>query len=163
MAQGSAAFVWNRSARTYVNASVTRSGWSGPGYTNVVMRGDAFWLKNGSTSNDYVAAFSGEVPDSTLEGTTTVNNVGGPATAFGYPYPADIYFTNTVLYQNSVQGDTLSIWSGTTYNNYSKTRSGWSGASPMSNLVVRLGQGFWFSTTNAAVVSWTETVPYNLH
>ena len=149
------AHIWDRTKNGYYSTSKTRSGWGSIGTSNI-MRGDAFWLQNGSLTANYVVVFSGEVPDSTLEATTTVSQIS-QVDAVGYPYPADILWTNTTLAKNSLVGDWLHVWNGAGYVSYSKTRGGWGVAETNT---IRLGQGFWFQTTNT--VAWTESVPYNL-
>jgi hypothetical protein len=67
------------------------------------------------------------------------------------------------LGKRTVIGEVVYIWTGSNYVNYTRDRAGWAkaGGGYASNLVIRLGQGFWFSTTN--LLNWSEVVSYNLH
>lgn len=159
---GSYAFIWDRGGvqGSYINCSKSsRSGWT-PG-TNILHRGDAFWLYvpgSVATAAQYEVVLSGEVPDSTLESTTTVDNIRS-VDAVGYPYPTDTLWTNTTLAKGAPVGSYVHVWNGAAYDTYNKgARSGWT---TPAGFVLRMGQAFWFQTV--AATNWTEIVPYNLH
>jgi hypothetical protein len=98
----------------------------------------------------------GEVPDAITAPTTTINDVTG-VNLVGYPYPADIKWTNTQLAKNGVVNDQLFTWNITNqaYNIFTRTVGGWAGG---TNVVIRPGEGFWFRTTRTQ--TWTEAKPY---
>jgi hypothetical protein len=129
----------------------TRSGWS-PG-TNVIKRGDAFFVRSAGTTNLY---FMGEVPDSSSSPSSEFAQVTGLG-AFGYPYPVACAWTNMSLSENGMIGDSLAIWdaSNQVYVGFARTRSGWGDA---TNLVIQPGQGFWYRS--AVTQTWTVVKPY---
>ncbi|MBM4142709.1 MAG: hypothetical protein FJ225_03815 [Lentisphaerae bacterium] len=150
---GSGAFIWDRVSKTYKTSTLGRGGWSG---TNVIIRGDAFWLKNtGSTTN--VVTLKGEVPyyynDSA---TTTVSQISG-IDAVAYAYPVDAFWTNTALAKAAAVNDALYIWNGGSYDVYTKGRAGWS---TPAGFKIAAGRAFFVKT--AAAIDWTEVAPYNL-
>ena len=94
---GSKAYIWDRAASGYALASVGRGGWAGDGATNVILRGDGFWLYNSDTVTNEVS-LKGEVPaainggdSTTLAGYTAANGAtvttdGDIATFTSVPY-----------------------------------------------------------------------------
>jgi len=153
---GSFAYIWDRTSNGYISASRTaRGGW---GITNLILRGDAVWLKPAAGTPDVTVTFMGEVPGNyNVAATTTVANISG-IDAVGYGYPVDILWTNTALSQAVPDGSFLHVWTGTGYNSYSKTaRGGWGTA---NSLQIKAGQAFWIQTS--VPTDWEETVPYNL-
>jgi len=156
---GSMAYIWDRNSKSYQIESMGRSGWL-PG-TNRLYRGDGFWLKGVATTSDYTVTVMGEVPDSILEMTTTVNNISS-VDAAGYAYPADVLWTNTTLAKGANSADMIYIWNSTnqTYSIYSIGRSGWN---TPADYKIRAGQAFWYRRGGGGPTNWIETVPYNLH
>jgi hypothetical protein len=153
--QGSGAFIWDRANSIYIASSRTKAGWSG---TNVIHRGDGFWLSNAGAEPATVALM-GEVPaDYNNSATTTVSEISG-TDAVGYAYPTDIVWTNTTLAQTVDSGSGLFIWDedGQTYAAYSKTKAGWS---TPEGFALKAGRAFWISTSTP--VDWTEIAPYDL-
>ena len=150
--QDSSILIWDRVGDSYISGSRTRSGWD---ITNIIIRGDGFWLRNaGATTN--TVTFLGEVPEDYNDaGTTTVYNVDG-LDAVGYAYPTDVVWTNTELAKNA-NTDSVLVWNGSGYDSYSKTRSGWD--SP-AGYTIEAGKGFWVGTS--ASIDWAEVVPYDL-
>ncbi len=153
---GSNAILWNRETKSYVFGGRTRSGWS---MTNVILRGDAFWLRPAADTGPHTVTFMGEVPAAyNMAQETVVDNIQG-TDAVGYAYPVDIIWTNTTLAQVVPTGSNLIIWDldSQSYTFYGKTRSGWS--TPPS-FEIKAGQGFWIRSTDP--VDWEEEVPYTL-
>ncbi|MDD4872934.1 MAG: hypothetical protein PHR77_20460 [Kiritimatiellae bacterium] len=159
--QGSWCHIWSRATLGYISTSRTRGGWGLPGGTSVLMRGDAFWMQvpaSAATGALHEVVLMGEVPDSIgADATTTVNNIN--LSAVGYPYPADILWTNTTLAKAGKIGDWFHYWTRTnqSWQSWNKTRGGWGTA---STLVINPGDGFWYQTS---ATNWTELCPYNLH
>jgi hypothetical protein len=155
--QNSSVFIWNRSSSSYIAENKTRSGW-GPG-TNPITRGVGMFLKAPSgtgVSNQYTVYFMGEVPDAITSPTTTISGITG-VNLHGYPYPADVFWTNTGLAKNGQQNDTLYLWDITnqSYIAYNRTRSGWGTG---TNVILRPGQAFWYISTTTQ--TWSEVKPY---
>jgi hypothetical protein len=156
--QGSSVFIWNKATASYVGENKIRTGWS-PG-TNRITRGVGMFIKGpgglANVSNQYTVYFMGEVPDSLTAPTTSISGITG-VNLHGYPYPADIQWTNTGLARNGAQGDSLFIWdvSNQTYVGYNRIRTGWGAG---TNVILRPGQGFWYSSTT--VQNWVEIKPY---
>ncbi len=152
---GSFAWIWDRTSNSYVADSRGRAGWSS---TNVILRGDAVWLKPSGTNVNTVT-FMGEVPgDYNQAETTTVHNIAG-TDAVGYTYPVNMIWTNTTLSTGLAAGASIVVWNLQTqaYETYSKTRAGWS---TPAGYTIPAGQAFWVRT--AVPFDWTEAVPYNL-
>lgn len=84
--------------------------WS-PDPTNVLIRGDALFVKAPSGQGDVVVTVLGEVPDSRTAPTTDYYIEGTDQfTAFGFSYPADVPLTNTQLHAEADIGDSISWW-----------------------------------------------------
>jgi len=152
---GSSAFIWDRATKSYISAGRTKAGWS---TTDVIYRGDGFWLKNGGVATNFVS-FMGEVPaEYNNAATTTIAQLTG-INAVGYAYPTDVVWTNTTLSQASVVGDSLFLWDevAQTYQSYGKTKAGWN---TPAGLTISAGRAFWIKTT--ATIDWTEVAPYSL-
>jgi len=152
---GSSAFIWDRANQTYIPAGRTKAGWA---LTNVIYRGDGFWLQNGGTTASEVALM-GEVPaEYNNSATTTVAQISG-INAVGYAYPTDVVWTNTSLAQLSVTGDSLFIWDevGQVYLPFGKTKGGWD--TPLG-FTIPAGRAFWIKTSTT--IDWTEVAPYSL-
>lgn len=150
---GSDAFIWNRISDSYIADSRGRGGWTS---TNLILRGDAVWLRPTPGSGEITVTFMGEVPGSYNEAdTTTVFNIAG-ADAVGYSYPVDILWTNTAL---SVSATDLFVWDIDlqTYVAYSKGRGGWGAA---DTLEIKAGNAFWVNVS--APTDWEEVAPYDL-
>lgn len=156
---GSSVYIWDRSLNGYVSAGKTRSGWTGTGAANVLLRGDAIWLVPPKDNTQRTVTFMGEVPGSyNLAETTTVYSISG-ADAVGYAYPVDVLWTNTTLAQALPTGASLYTWDTVSqgYLNFGKTRSGWGTANA---LTIKAGQGFWVVTSTP--IDWQEVAPYDL-
>ena len=150
---GTRVLFYDTSLPGYRTDSKSFAGWS----TNITFtRGKGFWFQVPTTapSNNYDIFLMGEVPDSTTAPNTT-NVVASGITQIGYPYPADVLWTNTTLARGSPNGTILYTWDGTNYIPNNKSFAGW--ANP--NLVLTPGQGFWYRTANAAT-NWVEVKPY---
>lgn len=152
-------YLWDRVTASYKSVTkLARGGWGSAG-SNRVQRGEGFWLKvPAAASNEtYDVFLMGEVPDRYTAPTTTIPGLSG-ANMLGYPYPVQVYWTNTVLAMTSPPNSSLFLWNPTSqaYQSYTKlARGGWGTG---SNIVLQPGQGFWFRTTSS--VSWVEIKPY---
>jgi len=156
----STAYIWDRIQNTYLTAGKNaRGAWSGA-YTNLILRGDAVWIKPGGT-NETTLTFVGEVPAAyNMAGTTTVANISG-ADAVGYSYPVDRFFTNTTLATALPNLSTIYMWdkAGQTYVSYGKNaRGAWSAGTDV--LEIKAGEAFWVSTPTP--LEWEEVAPYTL-
>lgn len=153
-------YLWNYATREYrpIVQRSSRGGW-GSGGSNLVCRGEGFWVKipSGAASNSYPVFLMGEVPDRTTAPTTTIESLTG-LNILGFPYPVDVIWTNTDLAKKLPGDSLLYLWGGSSYiGPYQKSaRSGTWGEA--SNLVVRPGQAFWVKTTGT--VDWVEGKPY---
>jgi len=155
---GSRAWIFNRATQSYATCAKLKGGWSGSGTTNVIFRGDAFWLYNGGTTTNEVA-FMGEVPYTYNDGkTSTVYSIQG-YDGVGYAFPVDVIWTNTTLSQNMTTGDRLFVWDDEgNYSSYARLKGGW--ATP-AGLTIPAGRAFFVYTTGASV-DWEEIAPYDL-
>lgn len=153
---GTEAFIWDRSSKGYISTSMGRGGWTA---TNIILRGDAVWLRPPAGTGPHTITFMGEVPgDYNNAGTTTVDNISG-IDAVGYSYPIDIDWTNTALSIAAPAASELLVWNIVTqgYDIFSKGRAGWS--TPAS-YKIKAGQGFWIRS--ASPLNWEEVTPYDL-
>jgi len=156
--ESSKAYIWDRATTNYLVATLARGGvWD---TTNLILRGDAFWLKSSSATETSVVTLLGEVPhEYNQSATTTVYNVGG-LDAVGYAYPADVDWTNTTLAKNAVENDKMYFWDegAQDYAILTVARGGaWD-----STVIVPAGRAFWFKKADGSSVDWTEIVPYDL-
>lgn len=154
----SLAWVWSRTNSTYIPFSLGRGGWTpNPGPT--ILRGDAFWLYNGSATVTSSVCILGEVPSESIGITNTVVLNCNGINALGYPYPSAEYWTNTALAKNATTGN-LWLWDtvNQTYLPYSVGRGGWN--TPPGQKI-KPGEAFWLqsdSTTN-----WSSPKPYTIY
>jgi len=150
---GSSAYLWDTQTQAYKSfTKATRGGWNAFGTNRITAGTGAFAkLPANIATNIY---FSGDVPTA---GTSIIYQVNGYALV-AYPYPVDMAFTNTTLAKNSSIGDSISIWSNG-WTVYTKaTRGGWGAG---SNAVLKVGQAFFYKSTNTA--SRGEIKPYTIN
>lgn len=157
----SKAYIWDRSANAnaggYITATYARGGiWD---QTNIILRGDAFWLKPAGTDTNFVTLL-GEVPaEYNNSATTVVGNISG-VDAVGYAYPTDVDWTNTALAKSALEKDKMYFWdtAAQAYQTLTVARGGaWDGT-----VTIPAGTAFWFKTDDGRTVSWEEIVPYDL-
>ena len=148
---GTVIYFYDSISRQYVIENKSFAGW-GPG-TNMLPRGRGFWLKapHRVTATNFDYYFMGNVPEA--RATTTM--VARGFNLIGYPYPADITWTNTRLSTNRGSGQLVYLWNSSnqayTVINYSFI--GWA-----ANPTIHPGEGFWYVSTNN--LTWIEPKPY---
>ena len=163
---GTTLYVWDSSGQKYSYESlITQKGvgltWS-PN-TNVLHRGHGFWLKipASAASNEYAVFLVGELPDSDTAPQTQSTILEG-FNLIGYPYPAQVIWTNVSLAQAAALGDTLYTFTGSGYQYntlISNKGVGIQWTVPTQKMVI--GKGYWFErTAGAGTVQWNETKPY---
>lgn len=153
---GSEAYIWDRVSSGYIVDSRTRTGWT---KTNIILRGDALWLRPKSGTGTNSVQFSGEVP-SVANGaaSTTITGLTG-LNAIGYAYPADVVWTNTPLSLAMPSAGELYVWDPVAgYEVFSKSRTGWS---TPDGYTIPAGKGFWVNM-GSATNDWTQVIPYSL-
>ena len=105
-----------------------------------------FWVKVPASAAEasYELVLKGQVPDAS----STSNMLWNGLNMLGFPYTADVAFTNTQLYAQSVPGDKMYVYDPS-INNYlpAMSKSGigsqqWSAAAKA--LVLKEGMGFWY-------------------
>ena len=150
---GSAVSLWDREIGAYLVESLEESGWV-PG-TNVVDRGEGFWLKGPADSEgvDFIAYLVGRVP---ATGSTTQG--GGPGlTLLGYPYPKAMMWEDLAAAIAAQPGDKLYQWNSLqqAYDIYTRGDQEWIDT---DGLTIPAGEGFLFEAGEA----WmgTEECPY---
>ncbi len=157
----SSVYLWDNGAQQYLpSIGKTAFGW-GPGASNKLTRGRAFFIRTPSTATN-VASFPihlmGEVPDQiTAPTTTTAVAVGLGLTA--YTYPVATSWTNTALAKSLPIFSSIYVWdvSAQAYlPSMGKTVFGWSPAAKA--LVLQPGQGIIVQSTGT--VSAVEVKPY---
>ncbi len=155
---GSFAWIWDRAQNTYISGS--RSGFGGWGLTNVILRGDAVWLKPKTGTGAHTITFMGEVPaEYNLAGTTTVHNIAG-IDAVGYSYPVDIVWTNTTLAAAAPSGAFLYVWNIESQGYATYSKSGFGGWNTPAGYTIKSGQAFWIKAEGP--IDWVEEAPYDL-
>lgn len=156
---GSFAWIWDREAKGYVSA--TRGlfdGWTAT--TNVILRGDAVWLKAAPGSGEQTVAIMGEVP-AAYNGseTTTVHNIS-TVDAVGYAYPVDVNWADeTTLASDLAVGSSIVLWDVDAQGYVSFVKGlfdGW-GTEP---IIIPAGHAFW--VRSSSIIDWEETAPYSL-
>jgi len=153
---GSEAFIWDRVNKGYIPATLSRGNWTA---TNVILRGDAIWLRPSANSGPQTVTFMGEVPsENNNASTTTVHNISG-IDAVGYAYPVDKVWTETSLAAAVPNASELLVWNIETqgYETFTKSRGAWT---TPAGYEIKAGQGFWIRTADP--VDWVEGIPYDL-
>ena len=135
------------------------NGWA----TNLVFQGFmGFWVKIPNTAvpatqTVWEVVLKGEVPDAG----SVSNLVKVGLNQLGYPYTADLTFSNSALFGLANVNVQLIIWNPATTNYvggiYTKPGFGTWAAGPV---VIKLGQGFWFKRVNGTNFTYTENRPY---
>lgn len=151
---GSNAYLWDRSAKSWVIAAKGSRGWSPD---SAITRGDAFFLQvpaGGATAEVFML---GEVPGSNNGADTTViDNVEGDA--IGFPYPAATTLSAMDIANQAASGANVYLWDQVNQAwsaPVNKGSRGWS-----SDPVIEPGQGFFITTSIGSLVDATETKPY---
>ena len=131
------------------------TGWS----SNVTFRGFmGFWVKvaNTGTQTVYDVVLNGQVPFAN----TSSNIVSSGLNMLGFPYTADVAFTNTALYAQSVNGDQLHVYNtaANNYTTYTRNVTGWPAAA--RSLILTQGLGFWYKSSRGTPVLDVEARPY---
>ncbi|MDA0577618.1 MAG: hypothetical protein O3B24_05910, partial [Verrucomicrobia bacterium] len=122
-----------------------------------------FWIKipDSAPLASYDVVMKGQVP----LGSTSSNVVAGGLNMLGFPYTADVVFSNTALFANSQVGDQLVLWNPAT-SNYSGgqyVKAGF-GANPWgagSSVVLKQGVGFWYASNTNVPKLYVEGRPYS--
>jgi hypothetical protein len=153
---GSQMFFYKDSVTGYQTDTRIVSGWS----TNIVFHGFmGFWVRVNPAAPlaSYDVVFKGQAP---MDGTTS-NLVVNGLNMLGFPYTADVAFTNTQLYAQSFNGDLLYVFDGPTQNYLTygpRTVGGW--PANAKALTLKLGQGFWYKSNRVSPILDTESRPY---
>ena len=130
-----------------------RSGLSGNWTANIDFHGFmGFWVQvpNGPDPQSFSVVLKGQVPDASSISNLVVNGLN----MLGYPYTADVAFSNTALYAASSGGDKLYVYNQATqaYLLPPYQKSGLSGSwGAAETLVLEQGQGFWYVSTGADI------------
>ncbi|MCE9615687.1 MAG: hypothetical protein K8T26_15570 [Lentisphaerae bacterium] len=151
---GSQIFWYKNPQEGYKTDTRVGSNWG----TNIVYHGFmGFWVKVNPTAAlaSYDVVFKGQVP---MESTVS-NVVVSGLNMLGFPYTADVAFTNTALYNLGRPSDQMIVYDPVAgYTTYTRLGGGW-GATAKA-LVIKQGQGFWYkSTTNSPLLD-VEARPY---
>lgn len=164
---GSQVFYWDHSAPTPVYQGSERvtnlffNGWDGA----LTLDGTkGFWLiPGGAPASTYDVAFLGEVP---LRESFTNMVPKNALMMTSYPYTADVSFSNTALYANSVVGDQLYWWNPAidNYVGYESVSNlffeGWDNGG--EEWLIPQGTGFWYIRADVgdALLTIADTRPY---
>jgi len=153
---GSRVSLWDAGAQSYKTFQKSKGSWGTPG-TNVVLRGEALFLRAPAGSSQEVYLM-GEVPDSTTAPSTTVSVVSG-LNMVGSGYPVSTAWTGTTLSASLPDGSRVSVWDGSSYVTIQKAKGSW-GASGNS-LVIEPGDGVFIRSQSGSTIDWNQTKPYN--
>jgi hypothetical protein len=126
--------------------------------TNLAFQGFmGFWIKipAAAANPSYDVVLKGQVP---MDNTTS-NIVVSGLNMLGYPYTADVAFSNTALFASAQTGDQLNLWNPSTTNYTQFTKPGF-GTWVAGAQILRQGQGFWFKRAAGTPVLDTEARPY---
>lgn len=135
-------------------------GLSGWGQTNITFRGFmGFWVKVAApqtTQQVWDVVFNGQVPMANSASNVVVSGLN----MLGFPYTADVDFTNTALYAQAFNGDQLHVYNtaSNNYKTYTKTFSGW--PADAKALKLTQGLGFWYKSGRSTPVLDVEARPY---
>jgi hypothetical protein len=154
--------LWDDEAQQYKPAySRSAFGWGTPG-TNVLYRGMGFWLRMPAlaTPSNVTVLLTGEIPDATTAPTTTLTAVPG-YNVDGYPYPAQIKWTNTQYAQSLPVNSEITGWDSTNQvwmASIAKSAAGWGATG--NAMVVESGSGFLIRSLENTNVVIAEAKPY---
>ncbi len=127
---------------------------TGPGWlpgTNVITRGQSFWVKSPSDKDVFLM---GEVPDSGDAQTSITLQTGYQL--ISYPYPTDIDLMNTAISSNAVDSDQIFVFNGSSYVPYNYLAgAGWL----PDSFTIQPGVGFWYHRIGTPVTV-NELKPY---
>lgn len=159
---GTTVFAWNPQLLNYTSDSYVEDDEGNPAWgTNVIYRGNmGFWISVPNFGPEsYDVTMSGEVPMQSVD----TNAVYTGFNLLGYPFTADISWTNTAVAKTAQLGDTLYLWNSASNNYISASyveddegNPGWS----EKDLVIQPGMGFWYYTGKAPFFN-NEVRPYN--
>jgi hypothetical protein len=136
--------------------------------TNLLTPGKGVWINIPTTapSNSYTAYMMGEVPDRNNMGAGS----GGTAVVYiidgfnliGYPFPAEVLWTNTDLAKQAVTGDVLWTWNGAGYGfNQYAFQKGVGTIWSQPTQVLYVAQGYWYQrAVGNGALTWREPKPY---
>jgi len=157
------AHIWDRNRKAYVIAGYDEADevWAGEGATNVILRGDGFWIAPPKDGISYTITLTGEVPGTYNEaGVTTIPGITG-GDFVGYPYPVDILWGDTELANKLPIGSNLYLWESK-WITYSKV--GFIGWGAAAGIPIKMGCGIFVRppTNDTNIYNWVEQVPYDL-
>lgn len=153
---GSNAYMWDRSAKSWVLAAKGTRGWSPDA---AVARGDAFFLQvaAGAAEPAYDVFLLGEVPGANNNAdSTVVDNVEGDAV--GFPYPAATALSAMDMATQAASGASVYLWDQVNQawaTPVTKGSRGWA-----SDPTIEPGEGFFIVTAVGAPIDATEVKPY---
>ena len=163
-AAGSTVYFWNTQTKNWDYGTLTKTAratnWAAAVRTKKILPGEMFLYK---PNEDQAIMITGEVPD---EGQLEVNiNAAGDYSALGYPYPAEIAWTNTPIALNANGGDTVYFWNTQTknwdYGTLTKTARATNWASSVRAKVVAPGEGFFFKAASGDATTASFERPYD--
>lgn len=154
--EGSTVFAYDASASppAYVADTLTFLGWD----ANINYNGSmGLWIyvDPSAPNASYDVVFAGEVPMAA----TTTNEVYAGYNLMGYPYTADVSWTNTALAKKieAIGEGTIFVYDPSTgYSGNSYTFLGWDDP----GMILKQGKGFWVYTPSTQFTN-VEVRPYN--
>jgi len=149
---GSTVHAFDPVTKAYASDERSSMGWSG----NIVYRQNlGFWvmIPDNAPKQTYAFTYCGQV----LTSGTVTNMIYPNLNMVSYPFPCNVAWTNTTLATQAAIGDQLYNWNGSNYVIFTKTASGWGGA---TNLSVPIGTGFMYRSSRSEPISCAEHCPY---
>lgn len=151
---GSEFYYWDNTLNVWNGGASGSKGWASGLGDRVLLPGEGFFFKPGST---YTVHLNGTPPDSPV-----TNMVSGypDINVLGYPYPADILWTDTQLADQLSPGSVISFWDRTNYTFHTTffkgpiaKGGGWGNVA--SNTLIHAADGFVFKQYGGDFL-WSE-------
>lgn len=153
--QGSSVMFWDSEAQVWSGGGKGAKGWNAAQANHELAVGEAFFVRNNSSSDLEVTA-AGEVPST--DGLQRAYSGGSTLSIAAAPYPVDVKFGDTELANQLPQGASVMFWDSEAQNwsGGGKGAKGWNAA--QANKIVSAGEGFFVRTATEG--AWTAAKPY---
>lgn len=148
---------WDRGLATYRTYLKGKGTWGSAG-TNVIPRGEGMFLKS-PDSVGQTFYFMGEVPDAITAPTSKVFLAEG-LNAVALAYPVALSWTSTPAASALPNLSQLSIWDGSNYTTYLKSKGSWGAA---NSLIIQPGQAVFINKPagSGGTYEWDQAKPYS--
>ena len=153
-AVASRVYFYDPTNSTFAGGSKSTKGWSAAQSNRMILPGESYFLKS-PPETGHAIAIAGEVPVGPV-----TNRINENLSALGYPYPVEIAWKDTALFNNLPAGSLVYFWDRLdqqyrTYRKGAPAKGVWSSAA--SNHIIQPGDGFFVrQPAGATPFNWIE-------